>query len=217
MMTTEFDWQQFLEGYNREILATEEFRALLPAHVLASEWLGFPGASSDEIIATEERLKVQLPPSYRSFLATSNGWHVPSWFVYDLWPASKLAWFRDNHQQWIDAYVHPEHSGVTLVLRDHQSPPEPRPLTDEEYLIYGEEQNVCRFRREYLQTAVQISGVGDSAVMLLNPAIITSSGEWEAWVFADWYPGAARFRSFQEMMLHESSAFVQLKNREIKL
>jgi hypothetical protein len=130
--------------------------------VLASGWLGFAGASDDEILAAEERLKVELPPSYRSFLAASNGWHIPSWFVYELWPVSKITWFSEHHQDWIDAYVEPARGS--------------RRLTDEEYLIYGEKQSSVHFREEYLQSALQISDVGDSAVMLLNPAIKTSFG-----------------------------------------
>ena len=27
---------------------------------------------------------------------------------------------------------------------------------------------------------------------LLNPEIRTADGEWEAWVFANWFPGARR-------------------------
>jgi len=42
--------------------------------------------------------------------------------------------------------------------------------------------------------------VGDSAVYLLNPQVISADGEWEAWFFANWLPRAHRYRSFQEMM-----------------
>jgi hypothetical protein len=55
-------------------------------------------------------------------------------------------------------------------------------------------------RNEYLKTALAISEEGDAAICLLNPKIVTNEGEWEAWEFANWYPGARRFRSFREMM-----------------
>jgi len=54
-------------------------RALLPAYarlVPEAEARGSvlrPGATEDEIVAAEARLGVTLPPSYRSFLAVSQG------------------------------------------------------------------------------------------------------------------------------------------------
>ncbi len=47
-------------------------------------------------------------------------------------------------------------------------------------------------------TALEISDheVSGSAVYLLTPQIITPEGEWEAWFFAHWIPGAERYRSF---------------------
>ena len=40
---------------------------------------------------------------------------------------------------------------------------------------------------EELESLVQISEVGDSAVLLLNPTV-RDDGEWEAWFFATWGP-----------------------------
>ena len=51
----------------------------------------------------------------------------------------------------------------------------------------------------HLQTVLQVSDDGDG-VYLLNPKVVDSAGEWEAWFFANWNPGAERYRSFQEMM-----------------
>jgi len=45
--------------------------------VVASGWLGFPGATEAETAAAEAHLGVTLPPSYRAFLRVSNGWHRP--------------------------------------------------------------------------------------------------------------------------------------------
>lgn len=45
--------------------------------------------------------------------------------------------------------------------------------------------------------------MGDAAIYVLNPQIVTPEGEWEAWLFADWLPGAARYRSFQDLMQAE--------------
>ncbi len=49
-----------------------------------------------------------------------------------------------------------------------------------------------------------------SAIYLLNPQVVTEEGEWEAWFFANWLPGAARYRSFQEMMEAEYQDFLAL-------
>ncbi|RJL33649.1 SMI1/KNR4 family protein [Bailinhaonella thermotolerans] len=60
-------------------------------------WMGAPGASEEEIAALERRLGVSLPPSYRQFLAVSDGWRE---FWEDeepglLLPAAKVGWTRD--------------------------------------------------------------------------------------------------------------------------
>lgn len=55
------------------------------------------------------------------------------------------------------------------------------------------------FDVRYLSTAIQISEV-DDGVLLLNPAIVTPEGEWEAWFFANWLPGALRSPSFFELI-----------------
>jgi hypothetical protein len=200
MSQLSFDWRTFLETYNREILSVDEVRKSLPADVVASGWVGSPGASEVELAAAEARLGITLPPSYRSFPATNNGWHEANYFVYELWPAATLAWFREQNQQWIDAYVEPDQDF-------------PR-LSDEEYFVYGEEQLPNNIRTEYLQTALQISDEGDSAVMLLNPEVSDADGEWEAWFFANWVPGARRYRTFREMMEQERVGFNQLTKRE---
>ena len=76
--------------------------------------------------------------------------------------------------------------------------------------MYGQEQDPITLRVEYLQTALQISDVGDSSIYLLNPQVVTEEGEWEAWFFANWLPGAARYRSFQELMKEEYRNFLAL-------
>ena len=51
-----------------------------------------------------------------------------------------------------------------------------------------------------MKTALQISFTEDGYVYLLNPKIIDSRNEWEAWDFGTKLPGAYRYRSFWEMM-----------------
>ena len=61
---------------------------------------------------------------------------------------------------------------------------------------------------EFLPTALQISDVGDAAVLLLNPQVVDENGEWEAWFVATWNPEGRSFSSFLELMQHEFEGFV---------
>ena len=45
--------------------------------------------------------------------------------------------------------------------------------------------------------------MGDGAVVLLNPKVVTPEGEWETWFFANWLPGAVRYRSLAEWLADE--------------
>ena len=100
--------------------------------------------------------------------------------------APALRPFSVDNADWIDAYVEP-------YLADGQ------PFSDADHRQYGDEQDSSGFDVSYLSTAIQISAVGDG-VLLLNPLVTTSDGEWEAWFFANWLPGARRYRSFIELV-----------------
>jgi len=192
----EFNWRDFLEQFSQSLLDDDTIRAQQSQETLNSKWLGFPAASIQEINSVEDRLGVSLPPSYRQFLQTSNGWRNSGAFIDRVWSTTEIAWFQERHQTWIDAYTGPEPIQPTV--------------SDQEYFVYGEEQDPITLRVEYLQTALEISDVGDSGIYLLNPKIMTEEGEWEAWFFANWLPGAARYRSFQELMEAEYRNFLAL-------
>src|SRR4051812_4097678 len=104
---TVLEWKTFLNEYNRELLSYEQVVEALPRELIKADWLGHAAASGKEIAALEKRLGTRLPPSYRAFLRTSNGWHFPSRSIFDLLPAAKVVWFREKNQDWIDAYVGP--------------------------------------------------------------------------------------------------------------
>jgi hypothetical protein len=188
-------WEALLQQWSREIVALEEYVSELPPEVAASGWLGYPGATELEIQQAEARLGASLPPSYREFLKVTNGWRMTSPFIDKLWSTSEIAWFAERHQSWIDAYVAP--LSVPSV-------PSAR------YFVYGDQQDPALLRVEYLQSALEISDVGDSAIYLLNPQVVTPEGEWEAWLFANWLPGAKRYRSFWELMQAEHQEFLRL-------
>jgi hypothetical protein len=65
-------WKTFLMEYNRELLSYEQVVEALSPELIQAGWLGYPGASESEVAATETRLTVSLPPSYRAFLKVSN-------------------------------------------------------------------------------------------------------------------------------------------------
>jgi hypothetical protein len=187
---TAFGWRPFVETWSQELIEAGAYPAL-PAEVVESGWLGFPGATEDQLTLLETRLGVRLPPSYRDFLEVSNGWRQTGTSIWRMWSTDEIDWFRVRNRSWIDAYLSPftfDELHEELVL------------TDEEYLVYGEAQDPVRYRDTYLESALEISETGDSAIYLLNPETVTPDGEWEAWLFANWLPGAKRHRSFAELM-----------------
>ncbi|MER6977287.1 hypothetical protein [Streptomyces carpinensis] len=52
-----------------------------------------------------------------------------------------------------------------------------------------------------------MAGSATTDVYLLNPCVVTSDGEWEAWYLAHWLPGAVRYRSFWDLMNDEYKSF----------
>ena len=189
----EFTWEAFLREWSAELLASPQIaRSLLP-EVRASGWLGFPGASEDQIARAEARLGTMLPPSYRSFLKTSNGWWNTGLLVTHLWSTEEIDWFRVRNQEWIDDWVH----GAEYYNAKYPTSQLPE-AQDERY---------------HLASALEVSDVGDGAVYLLNPNVRDGNGEWEAWFFSNWNPGAVRHRSFAEMMQAERARFRYVHER----
>lgn len=155
-------------------------------------WLGEPGATEAEITAAERRLGIRLPPSYRAFLKETNGFDHIGHFIYRLYSTAEIDWFRVRNQDWIEAYQ----------IGDDISP--------EEHLANPEDS--VRFRAAYLSSCLQISEEGDSAVVLLNPEVVNGEGEWEAWFFANWRPGATRYPSFRAYVESELKTIKYLRD-----
>jgi hypothetical protein len=190
----DFDWDSFLRQWSREIIDTGQYDKMLPPDIIASGWLGFPGAAEEQIQRAESRLGVRLPPSYRQFLATTNGWRMTGTFIFRMWSTEEIERFSVRNRGWALAY-----SWRRVI-----------PVPDSKYLVYGEGQDSTWIRPQYLPTMLEISDTGDDAIYLLNPHIVTPDGEWEAWFFANWLPGAQRYRSFLEMMQAEYASFRSL-------
>ncbi|MEV0596690.1 SMI1/KNR4 family protein [Nonomuraea cavernae] len=141
-----------------------------------------PPAGEVEVSQLEERLGMSLPPSYRQFLLFSNGWGVDE---YSLLPVTEVGWLRDVEPSTVEAWSSPKAE-------------EPLSVPDDLYFIYGKEQNRHAIRGEYLAGTLLV-GQWDGD-LLLNPHVMTSDGEWEAWLLAAWLAGAIRQRSFWDLM-----------------
>jgi SMI1 / KNR4 family (SUKH-1) len=200
---SDFDWEHFLRQWSREMIESigDEW-SKLPLKVKKSGWLGYAGATEEQISAAEARIGMALPPSYRSFLKVSNGWRQTTPFIHKIWSLQEIEWFAVRHHLWIEAFSEKlgylSSEGVSAI-------------SDEEYFVYGDEQDCSRLRIEYLSTALEISKRGEGAIYLLNPQVINSEGEWEAWFFGDWLPGSDRYPSFQAMMQAEYKNFLELR------
>src|SRR5436309_1373891 len=129
----DFDWPSFLRDFAEELLTDDEICETLPDEVVASGCPGFPGATSGDIEALEDRLGAALPPSYREFLATTNGWRTTGWGSIRLFSTAEIGWLRDLDPETIDVWA-------SIESRD---------IPDGVYFLYGERQDPTNIRREY--------------------------------------------------------------------
>jgi hypothetical protein len=72
--------------------------------VIASGWLGYPGASEEQMASAEQRLGMSLPPSYTEFLQVTNGWRWTTYFIEQVWSAEQVKPFASEIQEWIDIW-----------------------------------------------------------------------------------------------------------------
>ncbi len=145
------------------------------------------GASEDQLVAAEERLKIKLPMSYRTFLSACDGWKFASDMTPIIRPVEKTRWFRKEHKDWYEAF---------------QMSVEPLSVMEKDYFDYAN-QDCAVFEIKHLAQALCISEIADDAVVLLNPMVIWPDGEWETWFFSNSNPGATRYRSFAAWMGQE--------------
>lgn len=194
MTMPERDWKSFLEQWSKAVLSSDDLPYYnLPQSAIDSEWMGYPGASEDEIAAVEKRLGKTLPPSYRSFLKASNGWMQTGYFIHDLWPVVRINWLR---------ILNPEQ----ITIWDNDPGLNDLPWQDHGSYRMSE---VEAFNQ--LASTLQISDWGDEEILLLNPEVVSTDGEWEAWFMAGWIPGAYRFPSFWDLTQYLYDGLLQFK------
>jgi len=188
------NWKVFLQNVSKGIIEEGELEEKFRKDT--SDYLGFPGATKEEILQAEKRLGCSLPPSYKDFLRNSNGFKQLNHFVWDIYPVQKIDWFGNLDPDF-----------VKTTLKD------PIKIKDENYFVYGKEQDPMYVRYEYCQHSLALSAWGDVAIVLLNPEVRFQE-EWEAWMYASWIPGANRYRSFEELMIEEYQNFWRIINHE---
>jgi hypothetical protein len=192
---TGFDWLPFLRRWSDDVLGSD-LAGQLPDSIRKSGWLGFAPATDQHLTNAERRLGMPLPASYAAFLRVTDGWARATRSIGEVWGIDRVDSFRKSHRDWIRAMA------VAPSVGEDELP-------DAEYFAYS--QHSLDFKAKHLRETLQISEVGDAAVYLLNPQVITKDGEWEEWFLASWLPGVRRYRSFQEMMQSEFYQFAGIE------
>ncbi|MFB7356061.1 SMI1/KNR4 family protein [Streptomyces gardneri] len=191
-----YAWRDLLQRWSDEwldpVLHEQERAEPFPDEVRSARWLGATGATSKDLSTLEQRLGTALPPSYRHFLLTSNGWLNTTQNIHRILSAQEIGWTRDLDPELVASWTE------DMQLR----------VSDEEYFLYGEGQAPTTLRPEYLRHTLKISHTPNATdVYLLNPCVLTPDGEWEAWYLAHWLPGAVRYPSFWDLMNDEYRDF----------
>jgi hypothetical protein len=90
-------WRSYLAGFGADMLSVLEGDELFTTseHQRATRWLGYEGAAEERLTDLESRLGRTLPPSYRSFLAASDGWTAMGAFMYSLRGTASVGWLDD--------------------------------------------------------------------------------------------------------------------------
>ncbi|SHH21339.1 SMI1 / KNR4 family (SUKH-1) [Chryseolinea serpens] len=160
---------------------------------VSDNWLGFEAAKQQAITEKEKELMATLPPSYKDFLLTSNGFRQISLFSGGLYPVEVIDWTKKKDPEFLAIFE--KHDDI--------------PVTEDDYFVYGENQRSVVFKTAFLKETLQISEWVDGSVILLNP-MVKFGEEWEAWLYANWFPGAHRYRSFRDLIEGEYYDSVRL-------
>lgn len=88
-----------MELWSEEWIASREPAELDP-EVVRQRWLGYAPAAEADVAAVEQRLGLRLPPSYRSFLLTTDGWRHAGEFVRKMRDTTNLGRLRDLEPSW---------------------------------------------------------------------------------------------------------------------
>lgn len=197
-------WKTLLTRWNDTAFASS-VAPYLPQHIVQAQWFGSASATESQIAQAERRLKTSFSPSYRAFLAVSNGWRFPGlvpqrvqlpiWIngaVDRIFAVEAIQWFRKNHKREIALWA------IGSGIDDSDE-------ADEDYFALDPSlRDPTMAPIAHLRASLAIGTINDSA-LLLNPKRINPDGEWEAW---DLSPiGAFRYGSFFTLMQKLSRDF----------
>lgn len=175
------EWQPWLARWSEEWISSGEPDSL-DAEVLRQRWLGFEAATESKVAATEQRLGLALPPSYRSFLLTTDGWRDAGSFVWRMRDTGDLGWVRDLEPHWEESWAELCDAG------SDDAPGNP-------------------FGRGLL-----ISRDADAGILFLDPGDVDADGEWAAYSVFAWAGDApTRFPSFAALMEHLYAEFHRMR------
>lgn len=193
MISAGEQWRAVLKALCPLILRSEDYDHLISASQRRSGWLGHDGASEERIAQLEERLGVRLPPSYRNFLTFTDGWGPISPFIDRVFSTAEVDWLSELDPDMLSAMA--AVTGASVELK--------RPMRAVQSTMRRQDYDVPRETYDWsideLAATLKVSEEGDAAMLLLNPRICCE-GEWEAWFFAHWLPGAQRYSSFFDLM-----------------
>ena len=167
-----------------------------------------PPATEADVAALEARIGATLPPSYRAFLAVTNGADaMPGWGAVAGEPDSAASTgLRDTaHVDWIRNGDHglvsiwsETHEGLMTVPADRN--PAFVPFDSEREYLRGGPEVIGGEKPGHLRYVLEISSSVDGWATYLNPLVVDADGEWEAWDFGTKNPGAIRHRSFRALL-----------------
>lgn len=175
-----------------------------------------PPASEAAIAALEARLGTILPPSYRGFLAISDGAAAfPVWGLVagdaDVGPsgatglrdAATVDWIRNGDRLTVSIWT--EFSGEPDDPDDH--PLYVARVPEREYLLAGILEHPAGGSEKggHLRHVLEISSDVDGYATYLNPLVVDADGEWEAWDFGTKTLGGIRHASFRDLLVADST------------
>ena len=192
------EWASILGRLNSFALKKDRWRIDLTPEALATGWCGRSPAGEREILEAEDRLGLKLPPSYRSFLSISNGWRPFSSFIERLLPVQEVKPFRA---------AEPRECAMICGLYEGED------AHDNVYLDYDVPEHNVAMRVRYYPDCLLIGRAWDGGggeLLLLNPQVASSNGEWETIFFGNWLPGNERYRSFRDFVEYSVDTQEQL-------
>jgi len=174
-------WKELLQKLSDAAIKIDD-NSFYDQDVRQSGWLGYQGATKEEIRQAEEKLGITLPADYKDFLATTNGLKRISVTSGALLPISEIDYLKNIEEPY-----------MFDLLLDY-------PQKDWEEDAY----------REMLSNAILISQYPDEQEVWLIPEDQAKT-RWQTWSFAAWLPGEIRypgFRYYIEDQLQSSEGYL---------